>query len=198
MLARPMGRRTFTGLLTVAVAALVPDVLAQAGYKTFENKLKGITFVYPTTHAELPLPPTEALVVAKYVMKAQPEEMKRVDERIFKQLKPSLTVFCFDLAAPKTPGGNRPATGEKPASGDPATLREVLHKELDLVLQRRGLRQRPWAALALSSTRPCSKRTSPVRLRRARRTMTASLWSATSQVRGRLRGLASARRSMTS
>ncbi len=26
-----------------------------------------------------------------------------------------------------------------------ATLREVLHKELDLVLQRRGLRQRPWA-----------------------------------------------------
>ena len=28
---------------------------------------------------------------------------------------------------------------------DPATLREVLHKELDLVLQRRGLRQRPWA-----------------------------------------------------
>ncbi|MEO6597797.1 MAG: AAA family ATPase [Planctomycetota bacterium] len=28
---------------------------------------------------------------------------------------------------------------------DPATLREVLHKELDLVLQRRGLQRRPWA-----------------------------------------------------
>ncbi|MBM4063269.1 MAG: AAA family ATPase, partial [Planctomycetes bacterium] len=28
---------------------------------------------------------------------------------------------------------------------DPDTLRQVLHKELDLVLQRRGLRQRPWA-----------------------------------------------------
>jgi hypothetical protein len=122
-----MGRRTFTGLLTVAVAALVPDVLAQAGYKTFENKLKGVTFVYPTTHAELPLPPTEALVVAKYVMKAQPEEMKRIDERLFQAQTPFLEVFRFSLPTTKTggavptPAGGRPDAGKQDAGkSDPA------------------------------------------------------------------------------
>ncbi len=120
MLARSMGRRTFTGLLAVAAAALVPDVLAQAGYKTFENKLKGVTFVYPTTHAELPLPPTETLVVAKYVMKAQPEEMKRIDERLFEAQTPFLEVFRFSLPTTRT-GGAAPAGGKPdaaPASGD--------------------------------------------------------------------------------
>jgi hypothetical protein len=119
MLARPMGRRTFTGLLTVAVAALVPDVLAQAGYKTFENKLKGVTFVYPTTHAELPLPPTEALVVAKYVMKAQPEEMKRIDERLFQAQTPFLEVFRFSLPTTKTGGAVPTPAGGRPDAGKP-------------------------------------------------------------------------------
>ena len=116
-------------VFAIGLSAALAVAQAPAGYKTFENKLQRVTFYYPVVFQEVPLPPTEQVEVAKYVLKEQPEEMKRVDERIFKQLKPSLTVFCFDLAAPKTPGGNRPATGEKPASGDPATLREAMEAE---------------------------------------------------------------------
>ena len=113
-----MGRRFLDRLLVLAAAAILgPHAAAQAGYKTFENKLKGITFVYPTTHAELPLPPTEALVVAKYVMKAQPEEMKRIDERLFQAQTPFLEVFRFSLPTTKT-GGAAPAGG-KPDAGKP-------------------------------------------------------------------------------
>lgn len=123
MLTRRMGRRFLDRLLVLAAAAILgPHAIAQAGYKTFENKLKGITFVYPTTHAELPLPPTEALVVAKYVMKAQPEEMKRIDERLFQAQTPFLEVFRFSLPTTKTgagaPGGGKP-DAEKPEAGKP-------------------------------------------------------------------------------
>jgi hypothetical protein len=118
MLPVRMGRRFLDRLLVLAAAAILgPHAAAQAGYKTFENKLKGITFVYPTTHAELPLPPTEALVVAKYVMKAQPEEMKRIDERLFQAQTPFLEVFRFSLPTTKT-GGAAPAGG-KPDAGKP-------------------------------------------------------------------------------
>jgi hypothetical protein len=113
-----MGRRFLDRLLVLAAAAILgPHAAAQAGYKTFENKLKGITFVYPTTHAELPLPPTEALVVAKYVMKAQPEEMKRIDERLFQAQTPFLEVFRFSLPTTKT--GGAAAAGGKPDAGKP-------------------------------------------------------------------------------
>lgn len=120
MLTRRMGRRFLDRLLVLAAAAILgPHAIAQAGYKTFENKLKGITFVYPTTHAELPLPPTEALVVAKYVMKAQPEEMKRIDERLFQAQTPFLEVFRFSLPTTKTGGPAPTPAGGKPEAGKP-------------------------------------------------------------------------------
>lgn len=120
MLRAPMGRRLASLLLaTVAVLAGAPLARAQAGYKTFENKLKGITFVYPTTHAELPLPPTEVMVVAKYVMKTQPEELKRIDERWFQAQTPFLEVFRFALPTTKTGGGaGKDGAGKAPTAGE--------------------------------------------------------------------------------
>ncbi|MFO1031237.1 MAG: hypothetical protein U1F60_09165 [Planctomycetota bacterium] len=100
-------------LVPFAAALLLPlgPLLGQQGYKNFENKHKGITFVYPASHDELPLPPTERLWVAKYVMRQQPDELKKVDERLFQAETPFLQVFRFELPGAVTPSGARPADG---------------------------------------------------------------------------------------
>ena len=51
-------------LLTVTVA----NAQAPPGFKTYENKLAPLTFYYPTAYKEVPLPPTEQLLVAKFVL----------------------------------------------------------------------------------------------------------------------------------
>jgi hypothetical protein len=103
---RPSLRR-FAAVLLLPLA----PALAQQGYKNFENKHKGITFVYPASHDELPLPPTERLWVAKYVMRQQPDELKKVDERLFKAETPFLQVFRFELPGVVTPSGEPKAEG---------------------------------------------------------------------------------------
>ena len=118
MLCGRMGTRRNLLAWIPAALGLAAAAAGQTGYKTFENKLKGVTFVYPTTHQELPLQPDERVLVAKYVMKQQPEELKRVDERLFKAQTPTLQVFRFRLPGAKT--GNRAAPDTKPVHGDAA------------------------------------------------------------------------------
>lgn len=94
---------------------------APAGYRTYENKLAGVKFYYPITYKEIPVPPTEQTVVAKYLISERPGELKRVDDRVYKAAEPQLYVFHFEVEAPKT--------GETPA-GDakPATVREAMEE----------------------------------------------------------------------
>jgi len=113
-----MPRPSLRRLAAVLLLPLAP-ALGQQGYKNFENKHKGITFVYPASHDELPLPPTERLWVAKYVMRQQPDELKKVDERLFKAETPFLQVFRFELPGAVTPSGERPAEAAAAEEGPP-------------------------------------------------------------------------------
>jgi hypothetical protein len=121
-------------LLAAAIAQAPP------GYKTWENKLQRVTFFYPVAYAEMPLPPTEQVTVAKFVLKAKPHDLD-LDDATFDALKPQLEVFHFALAAPTTgaPAAGDATTGGAAAGGDgghgergaepggaPSTLREAM------------------------------------------------------------------------
>ena len=123
MLRRPMATR-FAAVLAPVLLVTLATAQAPPGYKTWENKLQRLTFHYPVVFQELPLPPTEQVLVAKYVQKEQPEELKKVDERLWKQMTPSFEVFCFDLATPTTGGG-----GKEAEEKGPDTLREAMEEQ---------------------------------------------------------------------
>ncbi|MBM3973003.1 MAG: hypothetical protein FJ301_02740 [Planctomycetes bacterium] len=40
-----------------------------------------VTLHYPVLYDEMPLPPTEQVTIAKFLRKAQTEELQRLDER---------------------------------------------------------------------------------------------------------------------
>jgi hypothetical protein len=102
---------------------LAATAFAQApgGYKTYENKQAELTFFYPTAFGEVPLPPTEQVLVAKFVLRQVPEELKKVDGRLLKAFEPELLVFTFDLETPTT-GVAEP---EAPPTG-PTTVKEAM------------------------------------------------------------------------
>ncbi|MFN3241597.1 MAG: DUF1570 domain-containing protein [Planctomycetota bacterium] len=102
-------------LSSVAIAQAPP------GFKTYENKLAPLTFYYSTSYKEVPLPPTEQLLVAKFVLDKTPRELKKTDPRVVKAIAPELRIFQFeDGTAPVTAGGE---AGE--ARG-PSTVREAM------------------------------------------------------------------------
>ena len=102
---------------------LAATAFAQApgGYKTYENKQADLTFFYPTAFAEVPLPPTEQVLVAKFVLRQLPEELKKVDPRVLKAYEPELLVYSFDLETPTTGA----AAADAPPSG-PTTVKEAM------------------------------------------------------------------------
>ena len=103
-------------LLATAAAAQAPP-----GFKTYENKLAPLTFYYSTTFKEVPLPPTEQLLVAKFVLSKTPRELKQIDDRVLKAIAPELRIFMFeDVSAPVTAGG---AADEQRG---PSTVREAM------------------------------------------------------------------------
>ena len=115
--------------MAIRVSALVllvaATALAQAppGFKTYENKLSKLTFWYPTAYKEVPLPPTEQVLVAKFVLKKTTRELRKVDERVVKAAGLQVSVFLFDAGtAPVTAGGK--ATEER----GPSTMREAMEK----------------------------------------------------------------------
>lgn len=116
-----MVRRAVVCVLFAAIA------IGQAppGYKTWENKLARLTFFYPVAYQEVPLPPTEQVVVAKYVLKDRPAELKKVDDRLWKAFPTQLEVFHFEQAVPVTGAGAAAAEADK----GPGTLREAMEAE---------------------------------------------------------------------
>lgn len=108
-------------LLLFALAATTP-AQAPPGYKTFENKQQPITFYYPTSYSELPLPPTEQALIARYVMKNEPSDW-RLKDGVFDVVRPEICVFHFALAAPTT--GVRKGE-EKPEDDGPANAKEAM------------------------------------------------------------------------
>jgi hypothetical protein len=112
--------------LALVVAAAAASLRGQAppGYRTYENKSAPVTFHYPVAYDEMPLPPTEQVTVARFLLKAQPEELKRLDERQFAALKPQLHVFHFALGAAATGAGE----GKEDAKG-PSNLREQMEEQ---------------------------------------------------------------------
>lgn len=123
-----MGRFSFAscGFLLCATAL----TQAPPGYKTYENKLAALQFFYPVAYQELPLPPTEQVLVAKFLMKEKPAELKRIDESLYKAIEQQIHVYHFSLPAAVTgaaPG--KPAEGEdKPADDKPSTVRELMEQ----------------------------------------------------------------------
>jgi len=115
MAPRPLAL-SFSVLLAATAFAQAPG-----GYKTYENKQAELTFFYPTAFGEMPLPPTEQVLVAKFLLRQLPEELKKVDERVLKVFEPELLVYCFDLETATT---GAPAT-EAPPTG-PATVKEAM------------------------------------------------------------------------
>lgn len=108
-----------TALLLASLPFAVP-LAAQAppGYRPYENKAAAIAFYYPLGFRELPLPPTEQTVVARFVVKERPRELKRLDDRSYKAAEPQLFAFTFELQAPTTgPAGD---------SSSPSTVREAM------------------------------------------------------------------------
>ena len=121
-----MGMRPVAACLLLVVAPVVAQ--APPGYKTYENKLQRVAFFYPTAYEEMPLPPTEQVTVAKFLLKNKPEDLKRVDDRVFDALKPQLEVFHFSLEAPKTGGAAAEGDGEGGGEKGPSTLREAMEE----------------------------------------------------------------------
>ena len=116
-----MGSRPLVCSVLLCTAVAVAQ--APPGYKTYENKLAPVQFFYPVVYKEMPLPPTEQVVVAKFLMKEKPDELEKVDDRFYKAVEPELNVFKFDLPATVTgPGADKP----KDEKGTPATIREAM------------------------------------------------------------------------
>jgi len=96
---------------------------APIGFKTYENKLSKLSFYYPTAYKEMPVPPTEQLLVAKFVLEKTPRELKKVSPRLLAAARLTVNVFMFE-------GGEAPLTGEGDggeATG-PETIREAMER----------------------------------------------------------------------
>lgn len=109
-------RHAAVGLLLLAT------VVAQAppGFKIYENKLAPLAFFYPVVYQEVPLPPTEQTLVARYLLKEKPRELKKIDDRVYKAVESQLYFFRFELPQVLT-GAAAPAEGT-----GPATVREAM------------------------------------------------------------------------
>jgi hypothetical protein len=110
--------------LAVAMIAALTAVAATAqsppAYRTFENRRAPVTFQYPSAYEELPLPPSEQVLVARYVLLEQPAELVHLDAAQFALSRPRLYVFHFDPSAadPAEPPAGPAAAAERVASFD--------------------------------------------------------------------------------
>lgn len=110
-------------LIATAVLVATPAAQAPAGYRSFQNKTAPVQFAYPTSLQEVPLPPTEQVLVAKLVAKEKPEELHKLHDRIYKTNEHQLHVFYFE--------GDGPATGvdAESAPSGPTSVREAMEQE---------------------------------------------------------------------
>lgn len=115
--------------MAIRVSALVllfaATAVAQAppGFKTYENKLSELSFYYPTAYKEMPLPPTEQLLVAKFVLVKTPRELKELDSRLLKAAGLTVSLFLFESGDAPVTGG-----GKDGKERGPSTVREAMEQ----------------------------------------------------------------------
>lgn len=105
-----------SGISFVAALAVAQ---APPGFKTYENKQAPLQFFYPAAYDELPLPPTEQVNVARFVLKQWPEDVKKIAER-YRLPMAELSVFLFRAETAVT--GAAPKDEPK----GPGTVREAM------------------------------------------------------------------------
>jgi hypothetical protein len=116
-------------MIAAALSAQAPP-----GYRTHSDADSGLTFHYPVEFQEIPMPPTESLVKARYRRKSPPDCLK--DER--PTTHPSFEIFILQKEKDKggvtsrsaAPGAeSKPATQSAPASRPgPRTIREAFEE----------------------------------------------------------------------
>ena len=108
----------------LASSLLLIELVGQAppGFKTYENKLAELAFFYPVVYQEVPVPPTEQTIVARYVLKEKPRELKKVDDRVYKAVEPQLYFYRFELPQALT----GPDAGKPAPAGGPSSMREAM------------------------------------------------------------------------
>jgi len=74
------------------------------------------------------VPPTEQTLLAKYILKEKPAELKKIDDRIYKAIEQQLFVFHFDLPVPVT-GVAVDTPKDQPKEDKPATVREAMEEK---------------------------------------------------------------------
>ena len=105
-------------ILVVFAAGLVlaqARAQAPAGFRTHADEDSGLTFHFPIDFQEIPLPPTESVMKARYVRKTVPDCLKEDKS----QQKPQFEVFVL----PRGKEGTTPRTPTKAAESRPAESR---------------------------------------------------------------------------
>ena len=146
---------------------LAAVVVAQAppGFKTYENKLAKLSFYYPTIYKEMPLPPTEQLLVAKFVLSKTPRELKKVDPRVVAAAGLTVSIFLFEGASSPVTGG-----GEAKADTGPSTVREAMERRSRVTSWEQFQKRLGWQLTPVKGKQETYRMTS----RRARRAMSVS------------------------
>lgn len=119
-----MGSASFVPCLLLSAALATAQ--APPGYKIYENKQAPLQFFYPVAYQEIPLPPTEQLLVAKFLMKNKPEELKRVDDRLYKAIEQQIHVFRFEIPGAQTASGGEKKPDDE--GGRPTTVKEAMEQ----------------------------------------------------------------------
>lgn len=111
-------------LFAAGVLAGIAAAQAPAGYRSFQNKTAAVQFAYPTSLQEVPLPPTEQVLVAKLVAKEMPGDLHKVlRNQLYKTNEHRLHVFYFEADAPVT------GPDAENAPSGPATVREAMEQQ---------------------------------------------------------------------
>ena len=116
-----MRRITLFALLVTLAPAL--GAQAPSGFRTFQDPKTGLTFHYPTDYTQIPLPPTEQALAAKYIRTRQ--EPSLIQARI--RQKPEVTIFAFPIGqeSETAAAGEDPGSTPKEEEG-PRTIREAM------------------------------------------------------------------------
>ncbi|PIE24068.1 MAG: hypothetical protein CSA62_04475 [Planctomycetota bacterium] len=86
-------------LLLPTLLAGAPELLAQGappGYRSYDNALAPIRFYYPIRYKVLPLPPTEKVLIARYLQHRPPQELSKAEKKNFKGQEPRVYAFFFE------------------------------------------------------------------------------------------------------
>ncbi len=117
-------RDAVSATLLALCFATTGSAQAPPGFRTYENKLARLSFIYPSAYEELPMPPTEQVLVAKFLLKQWPGDLKSLGE-VYRGVTPEIQTFVFDQVGPVTGAKSpEPAPPQKPT-----TVREAMESQ---------------------------------------------------------------------